>query len=124
MKIKNTDKGRGVWTPEIEELGKSYFGNDFDKIDFRLLPYVWNRVNETDGVLETKRMNLDEIKTINAWALKGFLKITDSYEDEEAEFIFEDKSTLSIKVEKEFYDKMVNLLIVGNYISEHNHKEI
>ena len=88
--------------------------------DLRLLPYIWNRVNETNGVLEIRRMNFEEISTINGWAARGFLKVIHQYDDVKAHSPITDKSTMTIEVTKDFYDKMVNVLILANYISELN----
>ena len=35
-----------------------------------------------------------------------------------------DKRQLTVKVNKSFYDKMINVLVLADYISEHNRREI
>ena len=130
--IKNTDSGRGVFTPEVEALGKSYLGEPFTKIHLRLLPYIWNRVNEVNGVLDVCRINVEEFNIILNWRAKGFLKIVGRGSTKphlmephtELHKIHHDKRKLNVELEKAFYDKMINLLVVANYISEHNMREI
>ena len=75
IKVRSNDGGRGMFTPEVEALGKSYFGDSFNKDALRLLPYIWNRVNETDGVLDVCRINVEEFYIILKWRDKGFLEI-------------------------------------------------
>ena len=125
--IKNTGQGRGRFTAEVEALGKAYFGETFNLRRLRLLPYIWNRVNETDGVLELCRISYEEMTFIHEWRDKGFLKFIGrsiSMPFTEPMKIRFDTRKVKLEVEKSFYDKIVNVLIVANYISEHNGREI
>ena len=132
IEIKNGGGGRGVLTPEVEALGKSYFGDSFNKDALRLLPYIWNRTNETEGVLDVCRINVEEFDIILEWRAKGFLEIIGRGSTKpslmrphtDTSLVKFDKRQLTVKVSKSFYDKMINVLILADYISEHNRREI
>ena len=83
-------------------------------------------MNEVGGVFDVCRINVQEYDFLHQWKEKGFLKfigrsICKPYTDmTKVRF---DKRQMQVEVTKDFYEKMVHVLILANYITDHNRKK-
>ena len=91
---------RGMLTDEIKQKSKELFGYEITQEELRLMPYVMYCVLK-DGNLNRKDVDSVEMEILTNWEDKGFIK----------------SPFTGLKVSKDFYDKVNELLWIGYVVA-------
>ena len=91
---------RGMLTDEIKQKSKELFGYEITKEELRLMPYAMYCVLN-DGNLNRKNVDRVEMEILTNWEDKGFIK----------------SPFTGLKVSKDFYDKVNELLWIGYVVA-------
>ena len=91
---------RGMLTDEIKQKSKELFGYEITQEELRLMPYVMYCVFNDDN-LNRKNVDMVEMEILTNWEDKGFIK----------------SPFTGLKVSKDFYDKVNELLWIGYVVA-------
>ena len=97
---------RGMLTDEIKQKSKELFGYEITQEELRLMPYAMYCVLNDDN-LDRKSIDMEEMEILTNWEDKGFIK----------------SPFTGLKVSKDFYDKVNELLWIGYVVAVERDKE-
>jgi len=64
--------GRGMLTPSVQAVSKEFLGKELTIRQLRLFPYLYFTMVD-DQIIESKRINGEEMATLEAWEDENYL---------------------------------------------------